>query len=155
MGCTCITYHFVTYKLLNIDEWLWSFSLNSRTLAFIVILYSFHVRLHLFDCHICIIIIICNVENIYLSGISSQSEIGKDVGRGGDSGGRTFSGTTTGGGETKPTLPVTPPAGFKLMQDPFTGQLFIIPGTFPKQSFLKKQHTSHRTTWGMSSLTCP
>ena len=102
MGCTCITYHFVTYKLLNIDEWLWSFGLNSRTLASIIILYSFHVRLHLFDCHMCIIIIICNVENIYLSGISSQSEIGKDVGRGGDSGGRTFSGTTTGGGETKP-----------------------------------------------------
>ena len=95
----------------------------------------------------CIIIIICNVQNIYLSGISSQSEIAKDVvGRGGDSGSRTFSGTTTGGGETKPTLPVTPPAGFKLMQDPFTGQLFIIPGTFPKQSFLKKQHTSYRTT---------
>ncbi len=37
------------------------------------------------------------------------------------------------GADTKPTLPVTPPAGFKLMQDPFTGQLFIIPGQLCKK----------------------
>ncbi len=43
------------------------------------------------------------------------------------------------GADTKPTLPVTPPAGFKLMQDPFTGQLFIIPGQFT-HLLCKKNH---------------
>ena len=57
-------------------------------------------------------------------GGDGSAEAGKESSRPpGESGGAR--------GETKPTptLPVTPPAGFKLMQDPFTGQLFIIPGT--------------------------
>lgn len=110
--------------------------------AFKQLYLSINHSVAIFSCQIALISLsfVYDYHNSYHSyrnlfiGVGSQSEMGKDVGRAGESGSRTFSGTA-GGGETKPTLPVTPPAGFKLMQDPFTGQLFIIPGTFNSSNY--------------------